>query len=208
VTVKANNADIINNDYIPVRPSFRANITNDISIEASSLKMRLDGALVTPFTVANSDRDYTLIYQPTGDLEDETVGRHTISVEASDVEGGAVAKIISGLKVAAAGVGTRLDGPLTVYPASFSPARDRTMTIAYTLNQESAIALMIFGPSGETVWSRRFPAGTNGAMAGYNAVAFEGVADVGGTALGNGIYAVRIISGGKVIGKGHLVIYD
>jgi hypothetical protein len=208
IVIKANNAAIQNNDYIPARPSFRASVTNDISIEPTSLKLYVDGSPVLPFTVANSPLDYVMIYQPAGELEDESVMKHTVSAEAQDISGTRAGKTISGLKVTAKGSGAGLVGAASVYPATFSVARDKEATIAYNLNQDGDIQFIIFSSSGEPIWSRRFASGTNGAMAGYNAVVFNGLSDTAGTALGNGIYAFRIISGGKVIGKGHIVIYD
>ncbi|MFA5114129.1 MAG: Ig-like domain-containing protein [Candidatus Margulisiibacteriota bacterium] len=207
-SLKANNADLRNGDYVMKRPTFKANITDDVSLEASSLKMHLDGALVNPYIVANSDRDYTLIFQPAGELEDETVMAHSISVEANDIEGGSLNKLVTGLKVVAAGSSTALVGAVSVYPTTYSIARDVTTTVAYNLNQDADVNLVIFGPAGEPVWNRRYATGTNGGMAGYNAIAFNGLSDTSGLALGNGIYVFRIMAGGKVIGKGHIVIYD
>lgn len=207
-SLKANNSDLRSGDYVMKRPTFKANITDDVSLEASSLKMHLDGALVNPYVVANSDRDYTLIFQPAGELEDETVMVHSISVEANDIEGGSLNKVVTGLKVVAAGSSTALVGAVSIYPTTYSIARDVTTTVAYNLNQDADVNLIIFGPAGEPVWNRRYATGTNGGMAGYNAIAFNGLSDTSGLALGNGIYVFRIMAGGKVIGKGHIVIYD
>jgi len=61
---------------------------------------------------------------------------------------------------------------------------------------------------GEMVWTRHFSAGEMGGQAGYNAVAFNGISDISGLPLGNGIYVYKIVAEGRVIGKGHIVIYD
>jgi hypothetical protein len=64
------------------------------------------------------------------------------------------------------------------------------------------------GMGGEPVWSRHYTSGDTGAQAGTNAIKFNGISDLTGKPLGNGIYVYKIISNGQVLGKGYVVVYQ
>jgi len=94
------------------------------------------------------------------------------------------------------------------YPGTFKPSRGETSFIAYVLNKDSDITIYIYGPGGEVHWTRKYASGVMGGQTGYNAVAFDGRSDVTGTVLGNGIYPFKIVSEGRLIGSGHVVVYE
>jgi hypothetical protein len=202
--LKANDATLKSGDYVPARPTFKAAITNDVAIQSSTVKMYLDGAAVSPTIVMTSDNDLTASYQPTADLEDETVKTHFISAEARDVENNRVTKEVTGLKVAATGAGVRLMSTPVTYPATFSVARDKKALITYSLNKSANVKLLLYSPSGELVWSQSYAAGSSGGQAGYNAAEFDGSA----VRPANGIYIYRIVADGKVVGKGYMTVFE
>jgi flagellar hook assembly protein FlgD len=55
--------------------------------------------------------------------------------------------------------------------------------------------------------TKKFRAGGEGGKAGYNQFTWNGITDFGKT-VGNGIYVYKIISKGKVIGTGKLVVLE
>ncbi len=102
----------------------------------------------------------------------------------------------------------QLVAPTTVYPTPFSPlTKGGEAIISYELNVDAPISIYMYDIAGEVVWTRKFGSRTEGGRAGYNEVKWNGITDFGGYA-GNGIYVYRIVSQGKLIGTGKLVVYD
>jgi hypothetical protein len=133
-------------------------------------------------------------------------GEHAVTVEARDTAGNITTKEVVELTVSVGPAG--LVGPPISSPMPFSASGDDTCTIAYQLNKDIDIAFYMHGPTGEIVWTRRYSAGENGGRAGYNALIFDGVSDITGAPLANGIYVYKIVAEGRVIGKGYMVIFD
>jgi|GEM_PF-5602605 len=100
--------------------------------------------------------------------------------------------------------------PLT-YPSVFRPATggpgERTLTIAYTMDKPQNVTVFLYDVAGKLVLTRKFGAGVPGGQEGYNSFTWNGVTDEGGL-VGNGIYVLKVISDGKVVGKGKVVVYD
>ena len=61
--------------------------------------------------------------------------------------------------------------------------------------------------SGKVTWTKKYAPRANGGRTGYNEIKWNGISDFGGYA-GNGIYVYKIVSQGKVIGTGKMVVYD
>jgi len=136
------------------------------------------------------------------------VTTHTIRVWARDYTGNESTREVTGLKVSYAEA-EMSEPPVTSSP-TLSPKPDGSaeITIAYNLNQDVNSAIYMVSIGGEMVWTRHFSAGEMGGQAGYNTVSFNGISDISGLPLGNGIYVYKIVAEGRVIGKGHIVIYD
>ncbi len=99
-------------------------------------------------------------------------------------------------------------GPTVVYPTPFSPlTAGGEATIAYTLSTDAYVAIYMYDVSGKIVWTRKFAPRANGGRTGYNEVRWNGITDFGGYA-GNGIYVYKVVSQGKLVGTGKLVVYD
>lgn len=94
-----------------------------------------------------------------------------------------------------------------VSPVPFMPLKGQILKIAYQLTRNADIGLYIYGISGGTMWSRKFPAGANGGRAGYNEIEWDG-RDIYGKLIGNGIYPLKISADNKMIGKAYIVVYD
>jgi len=123
-------------------------------------------------------------------ISDEATNRTMATVEAL-VQYGAVQII-----------GTPLN-----YPNPFKPMSGDTTKIQYTLSADASIILIIYDISGHEI--KRFVAGAGqeGGKAGVNNVSWTGKTIFGDTAS-NGMFVYKIISGGKVIGTGKLVVLD
>ncbi|OGC22352.1 hypothetical protein A2291_05010 [candidate division WOR-1 bacterium RIFOXYB2_FULL_42_35] len=205
IAININGVTIKNNDYIPVRPTFVAVITDSSSVDTSSIIMTLDGASVSPTVTLISSTTVEASYAPTADLANESIMTHAITVEAGDLIGNTATKEISGLKVSNASA--RVVGNVLAYPTKFNPPVDLTCTISYTLSANANITIYIIGPVGTVEWTNKINSGAQGGRAGYNAVPFNGISDLSGTYLGNGIYPIKITSGTQAIGTGYIVIF-
>jgi flagellar hook assembly protein FlgD len=81
------------------------------------------------------------------------------------------------------------------------------VTLVYTLTAPANIDVQVYGPEGRAVWGRRYAAGVAGGRVGYNTVAWDG-RDTSGQYIGNGLYVYRIISGGRVLGTGYIIVLE
>ena len=76
------------------------------------------------------------------------------------------------------------------------------------LSKRTDITFYAHSPTGEIVWTKRIVAGVEGAKTGYNEVVYNGIDDISGAPLANGIYPLRITSNGEVIGKAYIVVFN
>jgi hypothetical protein len=98
-------------------------------------------------------------------------------------------------------------GLVVNYPNPFKPLKGEEASLAYNLSVDATLTLYLFDITGSAVWKRTYLAGYEGGMAGYNEVTFNGFSDFG-EVLGNGIYLLRIVHNGKVIGNGRITVLD
>ncbi len=195
-----------NGDYIPQRPSFKATVTDDFQVDPASVKLYLDDVNVGAPVIVIGSKECDVSYAVPQNLEDEGVRTHSVRVEAKDVPGNAATVEVKALKVSSGSA--KISGPVISYPTVLSPLKGITSLLVYTLTADTDVSIYMIGSSGEMVWTRKFRSGEMGGRAGYNQVAFGGMSDLSGGALGNGIYTFRIVAGGSAIGTGHLVISD
>jgi hypothetical protein len=86
-----------------------------------------------------------------------------------------------------------LEGSLMVRNNPFNPDLD-CAEIAYFLEEETEISMTIYTLSGEKVYEKLYPAGSQGASAGQNHISWSGRNDEGRTVL-NGVYVAVIKPG-------------
>ncbi|MBI5701406.1 hypothetical protein HZC34_06155 [Candidatus Saganbacteria bacterium] len=100
-------------------------------------------------------------------------------------------------------------GPVLTFPSPFSPTKDKTVTIQYTLSTAADIDVHIFSPTGEIVKKFILLSGQEGGNAGVNKITWDGVKPTGLT-LGNAIYSGVVVSHaqGKILGKFMLSVVD
>jgi len=98
-------------------------------------------------------------------------------------------------------------------PSPFSPGGSSGLgakavssaQIDYKLSSTASASVYIFDSTGGLKWKKDFTAGTDGAHVGMNSVPWDG-ADSGGNLLPNGVYIIKIVAGGKVIGTDKIMI--
>lgn len=206
VALNENGAPLKNGDYIPALPKFNAAVTDSTaSLDATTVKMLVDGVQVSPLVTMTSDRDLNAAYQPATPLADETVRTHTLSVEVSDVDLDHGYNEVDTLKVSAASAAPSVTN-LLIYPTPFAPSSQGKSYITFQLNKAANIRVEIYDPQGQVVWKEEFPAGGSGGKAGYNSVEFDGRSVISNAVLANGLYLVRIIADGKAAAKSFIVI--
>jgi len=132
-------------------------------------------------------------------------GEHTFYIEAYDELGNRGTSIPTTINVMAGTV--NMIGETIAYPAPYSPKLGGDAVFTYSLSTDAPITIYLFDISGQIMWTKKYSTGTNGARAGYNEVRWDGRTDFGGT-IGNGIFIYQILSKGKKIGSGKLIVYD
>lgn len=133
-------------------------------------------------------------------------GSYDFTMQAEDKSGNSTFESIAPLYVNPSDK-VEISGPVVNYPNPFKPLKGEETSLAYNLSVNATITLYLFDITGSAVWKRTYLAGYEGGMAGYNEVTFNGFSDFG-EVLGNGIYLLRIVHNGKVIGNGRITVLD
>jgi hypothetical protein len=185
-----------------------ANIGDASGLDYGQINLRLGPAQVrtkADFTAQDSYSGNRLTYRI---LPAIATGDCMVTIEAYDALGNIgswwarvlVSPVASPTALAA---GTRTFAT----PAQFRPGTDGNVTLVYTLTAPANIDVQVYGPEGRAVWGRRYAAGVAGGRVGYNTVAWDG-RDTSGQYIGNGLYVYRIISGGRVLGTGYIIVLE
>jgi parallel beta-helix repeat protein len=132
-------------------------------------------------------------------------GLHAVSIEAQDRVGNNAVPFSGTVRVGSGQA--QVFGPVMTYPTPFKPLSGGNATIAYMLTDDARVTIYLYDISGRVVYTGKFGPGSNGGRAGYNAVEWNGISDLGGV-VGNGIYVFKITSGKKEIGSGKMVVYE
>jgi len=207
---------LFDNDVIRPNPLITAYITDEapstealepVSKEATSLNFSayyiILGADLNSFTFSTAEGVYKLSHRLSVPLG---AGTYTFYITAKDALNNVGTSVPTRVRVISGSVQTV--GPVLTTPVPFKPATEGgEVTIAYTLSTDAPVDIYMYDVGGRTVLTRKFNSGTNGGRTGYNEVKWNGKSDFG-KIVGNGIYVYKIISKGKVIGKGKIVVYD
>jgi len=189
-----------NNDPIDEDTVFDVLITDNLSIDATSLDLELNGEDVTYNTISFSPTEMQINHSASG----LAVGEHAIRVEVSDDAGNTAVKEITGLTVYSGA--PSVIGDVVAYPIPFRPKSGEICRIAYNLTADSNVTILIYGPVG-LLYRKEYLAHQNGGKAGYNVIEFDGRAN-SGYIFGNGIYPYLIVIDGQSKAKGHIVVND
>jgi hypothetical protein len=96
------------------------------------------------------------------------------------------------------------EGDAIAYPNPFNPATE-SITIVYRLSEDAEVKVYIFDITGQVVRTISTLSANRGAD-GYSRVVWNGTSAFGGYAA-NGVYLVRIVHNGKIIGKTKILVY-
>jgi hypothetical protein len=215
VDVRIDGGTVINGDFISNSPVLTASLYDnsgiwDASVVVDGVDRTADVSFV-PELPANTIHAPASLTLNIGSLS--PVGTHSITIEATDGES-LVTWEVSGLVASGGGGVAMRAGYPVIFPSVFKPTTgsagpqgDRTLRLAYDLTVNAPITVVIVDISGKKVFTRKFSSGTNGGRAGYNEVQWNGTMDYGGI-IGNGIYPYKIISGNKILARGHVVVFD
>ena len=110
-------------------------------------------------------------------------------------------------KVKVMGEKVELVGPTLAYPTPFKPLSGNIATVSYTLSTNANVSVYMYDISGQLLLTKKFSSGTAGGRAGYNQFTWNGRSDFG-RIVGNGIYIYKIITSGRSIGTGKIVVMD
>ncbi len=227
--VRINGRSYLPGEVISSTPIITAIVTGDTTTVASgdvnlsyvNNAVMIDWDGVNPITIPGSnityDNDPTLDLPPGGYLmtiriaspiSAAPVNGHTFRITCQNNEGnitswtGSFAVMSGKVEV----IGPAYNYPNPFKPLSADPAQNSTK-IAYNLNVDANVTLIIYDITGHEVHRMTYFPGTEGGRAGINQVIWNGHS-IFGEAVGNGMYVYKIISGNSVIGTGKIVVLD
>lgn len=186
---------VVNGDYIGINPLITAKVLDVDGVVTGSIKIRIDGVLVTESITFEGDY---LVYKVTKPLGN---GSHTFVFECRDTLGNTTLRTFIGEITSK----TAIVGRVLPFPNPYDP-KDGPLKITYQLTVDTSLKLIMYSITGEKVWQVALDAGREGAHRGYNEVLWEGLSGIG-TGVGNGVYLVYIVSNeGKVLGKSKIIV--
>ena len=192
---------IAEGDFISRTSVLTAEVTDNSGINTALSSVEVDGVF-TPFSSLSGassgyDASTGILTYTFGFTSD---GTHALAIHAVDVNDN-VSLYSKELKINTSGASA---AGLYMYPNPFNPLSGAG-AIAYNLSEDSDVTLYIFNAVGRIVLKRTFMSGSEGGHTGYNEVPWDGRTDFGNIA-GNDIYFVRLLSGGKVVGRTKIAV--
>ncbi|MEA3494012.1 MAG: T9SS type A sorting domain-containing protein [Candidatus Margulisiibacteriota bacterium] len=195
---------IVADDYVNRDVTITATVTDDAgSIDTAASSVEIDSAVIA-FDALNGNSTYDavtaqLTYSPATPFAN---GTHTFTIVARNDAGNSSSGTIT-FTVNNNGIAL-VDGTVFNFPNPYDPGTGNT-EIGYRLNKDANITVYLFNSLGQRVWKREYAAGSEGGHAGYNFILWDGKSDFGDM-VGNGIYFIRVVAGGSIVGKGKLAV--
>lgn len=202
-SVEFDGQSVIDNDYINPNPVITGIVTSSASIISPEVtRIIIDGAatafsdFVIPntYTASNGAFSFSLASSAL------SAGTHYVTIEAYDQNSNSDTYS----RTVVVDTGEQKASAVYFFPNPYDPGTGPGK-IAYTLTKSEDVSIYIFNIVGQLVFKDTFIAGGPGASAGYNEVEFSGTS-VFGNNLPNDIYFLRIVSGGKPIGRTKIAI--
>ena len=202
--LKFDGRSIHSGDYVSSDAVITALVTDTaVSINTAACSIEIDGISTFFSNLSGSS-----IYNPlTGVLTYKNPtpfsnGLHSLRIVAINIAD-VVTTLSLNFRVESGEI--KISGPVLNYPNPFSPNGTNQTIIAYNLNADAKITLYLVNSIGQIILKREFAAGADGGHAGYNTFNWDGRSDFN-ELVSNDIYLIRIVSDGKVIGKGKLAV--
>lgn len=191
---------VLNNDYIKKNGVLTATITADAGLDLGASSVEVDGTATT-FAALSGGSTYDAATKVlTYHLNLTSDGNHTLSIRAADVSGQSTTASLT-VKV---DTGDIKAVAVYCYPNPYNP-NSGNARIAYQLNKDADTAIYLFNAVGELVYKREYASAAAGGATGYNEVTWDGKSDFG-SIIGNDIYFLRVVSGGKPVGKTKIAV--
>lgn len=202
--LKFDGRTIHSGDYVSSDAVITALVTDTaVSINTAACSIEIDG-ISTFFSNLSGSSSYipstgVLTYKNPTPFSN---GLHSLKIVA--VNNAAVVTTLS-LNFRVESGEIKISGPVLNYPNPFAPNGNNQTIIAYNLNVDAKVTLYLVNSIGQIILKREFAAGADGGHAGYNTFNWDGRSDFN-ELVGNDIYLIRLVSDGKVIGKGKLAV--
>ncbi len=194
---------IISGDYVNADVTITATITNGAGpIDTAASSIEVDSVAIS-FADLTGDSTYdatsgSLTYKRPSAFPD---GAHTFKILARNTLD-KTATLSIGFNVR--GGGPAVVGNILTYPNPFDPTQG-SAEIVWQLSTDAKVTLYLFNSLGQPVLKKEFAEGSEGGHSGYNVYLWDGVSDFGGI-VANDVYFFRLVSGGKVIGRGKIAV--
>jgi hypothetical protein len=198
--VKIDDQPVVNGDYINSAAMLTATVTDQGSgISTSESKVLVDGQSTT-FADLTAPSSYEI---SSGLLVFElnlNTGTHTIEIQAVDNNSNSstyqrTVRVDTGA--------TDATTPM-VHPNPYNPNQG-DLLIGYQLSKDIDARIYIFNEINQLVWRRYNIPGYEGGKAGYNEIGWNG-RDDNRRLVANGPYFLRLVVGGKLIGKAKIAV--
>lgn len=198
--LKIDSKDIVDGDLINSDGTLTATLTDNTGVDTTLSSVEVDGTFKLLSSLSSPSSYDAVTGALTYKLSISTSGDHAVKIHAVDVNNNATVlsrsvKTSSGDLAATA---------VRFYPNPFNP-NNAAGVIAYQLNKDSEVSTFIFNAAGQLIYRSTCLSGAAGGQVGYNQVTWDGRDDFGAV-VGNDIYFVRVVSGGKVIGKAKIAV--
>jgi len=96
------------------------------------------------------------------------------------------------------------EGEVVSYPSPFNPDLNQSTTVSYKLSQDVEVKVLIYDITGQLI-KTIITNSANRWSDGYSRISWDGKSGFG-EAVDNGVYLVRIVSEGKIIGKTKVLV--
>lgn len=217
-SVKFNDRTYLPGNIVSSTPIITAFVSGEV--DQSFKSIIVDPGLTTQMIIPVDDITYETSAPnlPPGDLLLRAVVRtaipatpvnaHTISITAKNPLGatstwnGNVVVMRGEVEV----IGRVYNYPNPFKPLSTDPSQNTT-TIAYTLNVDAPVSIIIYDITGHQVHMATYGKSLEGGKAGINQITWNGKS-LFNEAVGNGMYVYKIISNNRVIATGKVVVFD
>ena len=209
--VQSDGSGLVSGDTIRTAPVIAAKLSDTGGVGGiyiNNLKITVDTTL---YTYASFDASTDSYNSTTGVFTFKvkntlSTGTHNVKIEVSDYLGNWGTFEANNLTVNDSSGTVALDGVPLNYPNPFNTSTGPTK-ITYKLTVDSDIIVYVFDVRGVLIRKSTYSSGSMGGKAGYNEITWDGKDDFGST-VGNGIYPYRIVSGGRVLGRGKIAVLE
>jgi outer membrane protein assembly factor BamB len=192
--VSINNQQVSQGSFIQSKPLIQASISDNVAVDAESLRVIIDGKEYLPDSFGSG----LMKYKHKFPLDP---GKHDVKVSAADISGNiADTWEVMGLRVSE-GIEA---ADISVFPVPFNPIAG-PVYISYRLNANAETVVFVYDKTGSLIYSLNYSEGKNGGKRGWNKVVWNGITG-SNNIVGNGEYTFKIVANKNMVGKGQIIV--